>query len=160
MFKTLAFGISICLLSLSAIADNIPSEKVLTERFEQAGIVKNDQWVKKGDDKSNWKTYRASGDLFYMYDSRFGAALISEKEPSKEQVDASLLSCLAIPAIAFDGLSVERKDKALATIKTAYLEPNEWSEDVIDGLMFKVKKSTLGGYPILYCDVESFNTWD
>lgn len=160
MFKTLALGITLCFLSFSAIAVQIPSEEVLTERFEQAKIVRNDQWLIKSDDKKSWKTYRDGGYLFSMYDSHFGATLLSEKEPSKEQVDASLLLCLSIPTIAFNGLSVERKDKALATIKTAYLEPNEWSMEVIDGLMFKVKKSTLGGYPILYCDVESFYTWD
>lgn len=159
MFKKLVLVTTICFFSLSAIAGEIPSEKVLTERFEQAGIVKKDQWTIK-DGARKGKTYRVGGFLFYMYSDYFGAMLLSEKESSKEDTQATLLSCLSIPAIAFNGLSIDRKEKVLAAIKAAYLKPNEWIEEVIDGLIFKVKKSSLGGYPMIYCDVASFDSWD
>lgn len=159
MFKKLVLVTTIYFFSLSAIAGEIPSEKVLTERFEQAGIVKNDQWTIK-DGARKGRTYRVGGFLFYIYGDYFGTMLLSEKEPNKENTQATLVSCLSIPTIAFNGLSIDRKEKVLATIKTAYLKPNQWIEEVIDGLMFKVKKSSLGGYPILYCDVASFDSWD
>ena len=158
MLRKMVFVTIVALLSFNALADEIPAENILLERFEQAGIVKKEQWSKRvGEEKA--RTANINSLVFSIYDDSFGVFIINEGNIKKDKIEASMLICLSMPMIAFNGLKADRKKKVLDIIKAAYLKPGESSSDIIDGLMFDVKLSSLGEYSLLSCSVESFDPW-
>ncbi|MDQ7097401.1 MULTISPECIES: hypothetical protein [unclassified Serratia (in: enterobacteria)] len=158
MFNKMAIGIIAACVSINVVASQIPPENVLLERFEAAGIAKKDAWSERvGEQKA--RTVNINSLVFSIYDDSFGAVIINEGSLKKERIEAGMLICLSMPTIALNGLSSDKKKKALNIIKYAYLKPGEESSDVIDGLVFNVKLSSIDKYSLLSCSVESFEPW-